>query len=79
MSSGAEFLVGNYYEVVGLGVMDGDETCTATSTQPTGYVRHPDWDEMIPVNLNYFGEGEVGEFAVYLGYDKKRHSLSYEM
>lgn len=64
----ADLIQGQKYRIVGLGTMLGDEVCTASKTKATGYIEYQ--DDMLPVNLNLFGEGRLGEYATYRGKTK---------
>lgn len=60
-----QLVKGESYRIVGLGVMSGDETCLASGERATGYIECE--GDMVPVNLKLFGEGKMGEKAVYNG------------
>lgn len=60
-----QLVKGESYRIVGLGVMSGDETCLASGERATGYIEYE--GDMVPVNLKLFGEGKMGEKAVYNG------------
>lgn len=62
------FVPTHYYKIIGIGTMEGDDTCEVSGTEADGYLSVDGF--MMPVNLSLFSEGIIGDYVTLI----KKHS-----